>query len=514
MPSEFSLSGRWVLKRLGSDFQLPEEAVGWLGSPADWDALTATTRHFPALQTELQDQEPSALRNARLAQLFLLKGDVVAAAEVLRRPYDHPMIRATRINLLDVQQRFQEMLAFDARLPLSSDPLALEAQARTWAHMAKAHIYLHQYTQALDLLEKAQRAAAACGMVNYLALCQLLEEECLSSHAETGSPQTREQFLREYIAAAPSEESRLEAHMRLIRLFYRQGHYQKSLRVALEVPRELHGQGFVELGLVLNNLDDQTDWSKITDPAQLGRLRAVKGMLTLNPEFILESRAPTECNLHPRPMAEWHVGFGWAYLKQGQFERALEHFQSSFIHRSEWDLRLLRNMCLLELLFEAPHLLSAHNLAALVDETCWLLRERIHPQTAAQQILPRATPNATALLLVFACPYAPELEAAARQTLALVSPNGIEIRGVLHTEAQSMVRIVEESTDQEPRMNAGAVRSARMRLKLLLQGHGDPPLVRASRVAAVLERICAQTEGSVQSDWLTRLETYRQNHAL
>jgi tetratricopeptide (TPR) repeat protein len=460
-----------------------------MSSPAEWDAFTANAEHFPVLQAELQAQEPSGLRNARLAQLFLLKGDVGSAAEVLRRPYDHPLIRATRINLLDVQQRFQEMLGFDARLPNSRDPLVLEAQARTCAHLAKAHIYLHQYTVALDLLERAQNAAQACGMAHYLSLCQLLQDECISSHTEEGSPQAREEFLREFIDRAPSEESRLEAHMRLIRLLYRQGHYQRSLRMAFEVPRELHGQGFVELGLVLNGMDDQTDWSKITDTAQLGRLRAVKGVLTLNPEFILESPPPRECNLHPRPMAEWHVGFGWAYLKRGEFERALEHFQSSFIHRSEWDLRLVRNMCLLELLFESPASLEGHNPVALLEETLWLLRERIHPQAVAHQIIPRATP-------------------------ALVSPQGIEIRGVLHTEAQSMVRIIEETTDQEPRMNAGAIRSARMRLKLLLQGHGDPVLVRTSKVAVVLEQLCAQAEGGVRANWLERLKAYRQVHVL
>jgi tetratricopeptide (TPR) repeat protein len=484
----------------------------WLASPADWDALTADKDHFPALQSELQAMEPSGLRNARLAQLFLLKGEVSLAAEVLRRPFADPLIRATRINLLDVQQRFQETLGFDPRLPESNEPLVLEARARTHAHLAKAHIYLHQYTQALDLLTDARQAARACGMVHYATLCELLEDECVSSHTESGSPESREQFLREFIATAPSEESRLEAHMRLIRLLYRQGHYQKTLRMALEVPRELHGQGFVELGLILNHLDDQTDWSKITDTAQLGRLRTVKGMLTSNPEFILDSPPPRDCNLHPRPMAEWHVGFGWAYLKHGQFKRALEHFQSSFIHRSEWDLRMLRNMCLLELLFEDPGLLEGHNLVALAEETRWLLLERIHPQAIAHQILPRATPQATVLLLSFA--DAPELEVTARQTLALVSPQGIEIRGVLHTEAQSMVRVIEGTTDQEPRMHAGAVRSAKLRLKLLLQGHGDPLLVRTSKVAAVLERICAQAEGNVHTEWLAKLEAHRQRYVL
>ncbi len=493
---------------------VPSDSNVWMGSPSEWDALTANADHFPVLQTELQALEPSGLRNARLAQLFLLKGEVGAAAETLRRPYDHPLIRATRINLLDVQQRFQEMLGFDARLPNSRDPLVLEAQARTCAHLAKAHIYLHQYTRALDLLERAQNAAHACGMVHYLHLCQLLQDECISSHTEEGSPQAREDFLREFIDHAPSEESRLEAHMRLIRLLYRQGHYQRSLRMAFEVPRELHGQGFVELGLVLNSMDDQTDWSKITDTAQLGRLRAVKGVLTLNPEFILASPPPRECNLHPRPMAEWHVGFGWAYLKRGEFERALAHFQSSFIHRSEWDLRLVRNMCMLELLFESPVSLEGHNPVALLEETLWLLRERIHPQAVAHQIIPRATPYATALMLALTRADVPELSEAARQTLALVSPQGIEIRGVLHTEAQSMIRIIEETTDQEPRMNAGAIRSARMRLKLLLQGHGDPLLVRTSRVAAVLDQLCAQAEGSVRADWLASLKAYRQVHVL
>lgn len=496
-----------------STFAPPSASVGWLDSPADWDALSAKTEHYPVLQAELQAQEPSGLRNARLAQLFLLKGEVGKATEVLRRPFDHPLIRATRIHLLDVQQRFQELLAFDLRLPRSTDPLVFEAQARANAHLAKALISLYQYTQALDLLEQAQEAAQACGMTHYLALCQLLQDECRSA-AEESSPQTREQFLREFIASATSEECRLEAHMRLIRLRYRQGHYQQSLRMAFEVPRELHGQGFVEIGLILNNLDDQTDWSKITDTAQLGRLRTIKGLLSLDPEFVLESPPPGPCNLHPRPMAEWYVGFGWASLKRGRYERALEYFQSSFIHRSEWDLRLFRNLCLLELLFDAPELLKGHNLVALVEETRWLFRERLHPGAPTQHLLPRATPYATSLMLALGDLDAPELADAARQALAMVSPRGIEIRGVLHTEAQSMARIIEETTDREPRMHVGAVRSARMRLKFLLQAHGNPLLVRTSKIASALERICAQGMDGVHSDWPRALEVYRKNYDL
>lgn len=494
----------------------PSLAPDWLSSPAHWDAVSAKPEHFPVLLSELQAQEPSPLQGARLAQLFLLKGEVSLAAGVLQRPLDHPLIRATRINLLDVQQRFQEMLAFEPRLPASDTPLVLEAKARTYLHLAKAHIYLHQYLQALNLLEKAQQAAQDCGMSHYLALCQLLQDECLSSHSEEGSPQERELFLRDFIEHAPSEESRLEAHMRLIRLLYRQGNYPKSLRMALEVPRELHGQGFVELGLILNNLDDQTDWSKIADSAQLGRLRTVKGMLSLDPEFILDSPQPTQSNLHPRPMAEWHVGFGWAYMQQGQFAKALEHFQSSFIHRSEWDLRLLRNMCLLELLFQAPELLESLNLAALLEEAQWLLQERLHPQAVALQLLPRATPYATALLLALSEVGQEvgqsELQATASQTLALVSPKGIELRGVLHTEAQSMVRLIEETTGDEPKMNPGAVRSARMRLKLLLQQHGNPTLVRLSKVAEVLERIALGAQEDARPDWLARLRSYRERY--
>ena len=495
----------------------PSLAPGWLSSPAHWDAVSAKPEHFPALLSELQAQEPSPLQGARLAQLFLLKGEVSLAAEVLQRPLDHPLIRATRINLLDVQQRFQEMLAFEPRLPAWDTPLVLEAKARTYLHLAKAHIYLHQYLQALSLLEQAQQAAQACGMTHYLALCQLLQDECLSSHSEEGSPQERELFLRDFIERAPSEESRLEALMRLIRLLYRQGNYPKSLRMALEVPRELHGQGFVELGLILNNLDDQTDWSKIADSAQLGRLRTVKGMLSLDPGFILDSPEPTQSNLHPRPMAEWHVGFGWAYLRQGQLARALEHFQSSFIHRSEWDLRLLRNMCLLELLFLAPELLESHNLAALLEEAQWLLQERLYPQAVAVQLLPRATPYATALLLALTeadQSNMSDFRATASQSLALVSPKGIEVRGILHTEAQSMIRLIEETTEDEPKMSPGAVRSARMRLKLLLQQHGNPTLVRLSKVAKVLEQISLGAEQDTPPAWQARLQGYREHYGL
>ena len=443
----------------------------------------------------------------------MLKGEVNLAAEVLRRPYDHPLIRATRINLLDVQQRFQEMLGFNLRLPDARDPLTLEAQARTWAHMAKAHMYLHEYTRALGFLEDAQRAARACGMAHYLELCALLEEECRSSHAETGALETRERFLREFMAAAPSEESRLEAHMRLIRLVYRQGHYQKALRIALEVPRELHGQGFVELVLVLNKLDES---DRLEQDHRPGATRALAGRqrhADARPGIHLGQSAADGLQPAPSPDGGMARGFRLGAAERGQFQRALEHFRSSFIHRSEWDLRLLRNMCLLELVFEAPELLAGHDLPALVEETRWLLDERLHPQAIAHRILPRATPYASTLMLGLS-DVEIELRAAARQTLALVGFNGIEIRGVLHMEAQSMVRIVEETTDQEPRMNAGAVRSARLRLKLLLQGHDDPLIVRTSKVAAMLERLCQEADETERPRLRSRLEAYRQKHGL
>lgn len=378
-----------------------------------------------------------------------------AAAKALQVSQPHPLLAAARLSLLSVRCQYPQILHLAAALSAGPDPLSREAMARTHYQMADAHLYLHRYAEGARWAEQAAREARAVGMVHFAQVCDLLREECVASREENLPPEEREQTLRALIADPPSEQGRIEACMRLIRLMYRQGKYQKSLRLALEVPRELHGQGFVELGMILNRLDDELDWDKVASSGQLGRLRAIKGLIELAPDFILEGPPPpAEAPLHPRPMAEWQVAFGWACLVKGRYPEALRYFQSSFIYRSEWDLRLVRDVSLIALHLEAPALVEEHfNPLALIEEAAWLARERIWPESLVLRQIPRAAPYATALLLAIPGGCA-SLEPIATQSLAFAGPAGLTVNGVTHTNVQSILRLIEGNTEG---MNSGAL---------------------------------------------------------
>ncbi|MDX2007893.1 MAG: hypothetical protein SFU83_21850 [Meiothermus sp.] len=459
-----------------------------LASSRAWDAHSAEPGM--GLLADLQRQAPAPLRDARLAYLLLMLGRLEEAQGVLNAAEPQPLVQAVQLAIWVEQHRFAEVLA---TAPQSLDslpaPLHAEARARLWLEQSKANFHLSQYRQAAALARQAEARAADAGMGSLALVCRLHAEECEGSLDETGLELAeREAYLREQASAAPAQESRVMAYLALVRLLARQGLYDKAMRFTLEVPRPLNGRHFVELMLVLNHLDDQSDWGRL-DARYQGRLHAIKGLLGLDAEFILGG-PPPDPSFHPRPHAEWNLAFGWARLSRGEFAAALEHFQAAFIPRCEWDIRVVRDMGLIELSLLAPEQLQEYSLEQLVQETHALLTQRIHPQSLILRLLPRGMPHATALLLALPEPCAALGESAQGQQL-WVNPAGLTIAGVTHPNTTALVKLLEGQTEG---MSAGALRTNRHRLGLFVRQFGNPVVVRGSVVWAAIGRLCESAE--------------------
>jgi tetratricopeptide (TPR) repeat protein len=471
-----------------------------LASPTAWDALSAE----PSLEllTRLQALPASPLREARLAYVQLMLGHLEEADATLGS-LAHPLAEALRLAIWVERHQFSQV----ARAAIPEEHP--EARARVLLERSKALFHLARHTEAARLARQALAEAKGARMSRFAEVCALHAEECRRSLEEPGGedfdPVRLEGDLREAVTHAPSQEARVMAYMCLVRLIARQGLYDRALRFTLEVPKPLNGQHFVELMLVLNRLDDESDWYRL-QPRYRGRLHAIKGLLRLDADLVLAGDPP-DPSFHPRPHAEWSLAFGWACLSKGRYEEALAHFQAAFIPRCEWDLRFVRGMGLLELLVLAPHLLPEYNPPALVGEVRWLATRRIHPESLIFRLIPWAMPYATALLLAGpgGCP---PLERHAAAHLLLASPKGLSIAGVTHPNTTALVRLIEGDTAQ---MSPGALRTNRHRLKLYLQQFGNPQVVRASRVLEALERLSGQPEGA---DWAASAHAYQLEHGL
>ena len=455
-----------------------------------WD--TASAEPSFALVAALQNLEPSPLREVRLGYVLIMLGQLSQAQQAIERAAGHPLAQALQMSIAVEHHQFAKVLAETQQgLEALTASLQAETQARFWLEQSKALFHLCRYSEALRLAQVAQAQALAVKMESLAMVCTLHAEECRISLDESGLDLNKhETHLREQVNTAPSQESRVMAYMVLVRLLSRQGLYDKAMRFTMEVPKPLNGQHFVELMLVVNSLDDQSDWGKL-EPRYQGRLHAIKGLIGLNSDFILNG-APPDPSFHPRPRSEWNLAFSWAHLQKGAFRPALGHLQETFIPRCEWDIRLVRNMLLLELAVLAPLLMGEYNLEQLLNETQWLFSNRLSPQALIVRLLPRATPHATALLLSLPQAHPPLVESAQGQIL-LVSPKGLTIGGVTHSNTTALVKLLEGDIEG---MSAGALRTNRHRLNLFLQQFGGPAVVRGSLVWATLGRLCATVEDS------------------
>lgn len=459
-----------------------------LSSPHQWDALSAE----PDLDllARLQSLPASPLREARLAYVLLMHGRLDEAQKLLDGAGQHPLLQAVQMAIWVEQHRFAHVLEVaPCDLESLSNPLRLEAQARVWLEQSKARFHLCQYREAWRLAGQAAQQAHGLGMLSLMQVCELHAEECRTALDETGLELSRyEQALRWQVRTAFSQESRVMAYMALVRLLLRQGLYDKAMRFTLEVPRPLNGQHFVELMLVVNKLDDESDWGRL-EPRYQGRLRAIKGLLNLDAAFILSGPSP-DLSFHPRPGAEWNIAFGWAMLSRGEYRAALEHFQTAFVPRCEWDLRFVRDMGLVELCVLAPEVMAEYELEPLIQETQALLIGRISPQSLILRLIPRGMPHATALLLMLPNPCV-ALHESAQNQLLLVNPAGLTIAGVTHANTSALVKLLEGDTEG---MTPSALRTNRHRLNLFLQQFGQPAVVHGRVVWAAIQRLANSAE--------------------
>ncbi|GIW23946.1 MAG: hypothetical protein KatS3mg069_0213 [Meiothermus sp.] len=459
-----------------------------LSSPHLWDALSAEPNL--GLLATLQSLPASPLREARLAYVLLMLGRLDEAQQLLDQAGRHPLLEVVQMAIWVEQHRFTQVLgATPGNLESLPYSLRLEAQARVWLEQSKAHFHLCQYREAYKLAGLAADRAQGLGMLSLAQVCQLHAEECRTALDETGLELSRyEQALRLQVRTAFSQESRVMAYLALVRLLVRQGLYDKAMRFTLEVPRPLNGQHFVELMLVVNKLDDESDWARL-EPRYRGRLHAIKGLLSLDAAFIL-SGPPPDPGFHPRPGAEWNIAFGWARLSRGEYGAALEHFQAAFVPRCEWDLRFVRDMGLVELGVLAPEIMAEYDLEPLIQEAQVLLTKRINPQSLILRLIPRGMPHATALLLALPEPCAALKESAWTQLL-LVNPAGLCIAGVTHTHTKALVKLLEGDTEG---MTPGALRTHRHRLHLFLQQFGQPAVVRGRSVWKTIQHLAESAE--------------------
>lgn len=462
-----------------------------LSSPHQWDALSAEPDL--GLLATLQSLPVSPLREARLAYVLLMLGRLDEAQKQLHTVGQHPLLEGVQMAIWVEQHRFARVLEVaPSDLESLAYPLRLEAQARVWLEQSKARFHLCEYHEAHKLASLAAEQAQRLGMLSLALVCKLHAEECRTAMDETGLElSSYEEALRLQVRTAFSQESRVMAYMALVRLLLRQGLYDKAMRFTLEVPRPLNGQHFVELMLVVNKLDDESDWGRL-EPRYQGRLHAIKGLLSLDAAFIL-SGLPPDPSFHPRPAAEWNIAFGWARLSRGEYRAALEHFQTAFVPRCEWDLRFVRNMGLVELCVLAPEVMAEYDLEPLIQETQALLTERISPHSLILRLVPRGMPHATALLLALPEPCAALRESALTQLL-LVNPAGLCIAGVTHANTRALVKLLEEDTEG---MTPRALRTNRHRLHLFMQQFGQPAVVRGWAVWKAIQHLaeCAEDAG-------------------
>lgn len=461
-----------------------------LSSPAEWDALSAEPDL--GLLAWLQGLPVSQLREARLAYVLLMLGWLDEAQRLLDEAGQHPLLQGVQMAIWVEQHRFALVLETTPQnLEGLPEALRLEAQARIRLEQSKARFHRCQYREAWKLARQAVDGARGLGMASLALVCELHAEECRTALDEAGLVLSEyEQSLRLQVNTAPSQESRVMAYMALVRLLSRQGLYDKAMRFTLEVPRPLNGQHFVELMLVLNRLDDESDWGRL-EPRYQGRLHAIKGLLSLDADFILGG-PPPDPGFHPRPYAEWSLAFGWAKLSRGDHAGALEHAEAAFIPRCEWDIRLIRGLWLIELALRAPERMGEYSLERLVQEAQGLLTQRISPHSLILRLIPRAAPHAATLLLALPEPCLPLGESAHAQLL-LVSPAGLSIAGVTHANTSALVRLLEGDTEG---MTPGALRTNRHRLHLFLQQFGQPAVVRGSVVWAAIRRLADSAEDS------------------
>ncbi len=452
-------------------------------SASAWDALLATRGDDPSLILELEALETSALKAIRLAQVHLVSGRSDFALQALVRVEMQPLLVSVRLAIHAARYEYTAILG----TPMSE--MIGEARTRSLYAQAFALWGEHRFEQGARTAQLAMTEALDYGMAHFAAICERLRDDCLALRLEV-SPIVREQELRALLTQSSATEERLETLIDLVQLMYRQGRYDESMRLSQEIPTGRQGRFFQAISLIANARGDQVDWKTLEGGLDFGRLHAVYGLLQIDAAFVLTGPEPNaEERLPPRHIAEWTLAFAWASMRVMQHDRAVQYLERSFIHRTEWDLRLIRAVIWLELLVAAPEFTLARcNGLAVLEDAQRLLRDYLAPDSILVQSLPRAVPLAVALLI-----NAPggcgALEVKAHADLVTLSPLGLTVGGWTRTRADSMVRVASGTELEVPALPPESIRAARYRLKRLLKERGQPLIVKLGDIALALEAI-------------------------
>jgi hypothetical protein len=443
-----------------------------IASASDWDALLSARGCDPQLIEELEGLPSSSLKAVRLAQAHLVDGRSDFALQALVRAESHPLLCAARLAIHAARYEYAPIL----EAPVEG--AQGEARVRSLHARALALWGEHRLEEGAHTAELAMMEASTCGMTHFAAVCERLRDDCLALRLEV-SPAVREQQLCNLLTRTSAAEERLETLIDLMQLMYRQGRYDESMRLSQGIPKGRQGRFFQAMSLIANGRGHQIDWAALKGGLDFGRLHAVYGLLQIDAAFVLAGPEPSvEAPLTPRHTGEWTLAFAWASMRTGQHHRALEYLERPFIHRTEWDLRLIRAVIWLELLVAMPKFtLGRCNAPAMLEDARRLLRDYLAPDSILVQSLSRAVPLAVALLIKTpgGCPA---LEAKARADLVILSDQGLTVGGLTRTRADSLVRVASGTEFEAPALTPQAIRAARYRLKRLLRDRGQALIVK------------------------------------
>jgi hypothetical protein len=481
-------------------------------SPFRWDALLATRGRDPQLIAELEALSESPLRAARLAQAHLVTGRSDFALQALAGAEQNALIRATRLAIHAARYEYAPIL--EAKSLETDAPKKCEARARSLHALAFALWGEHRLEEAMRAAQAAMQAATTCGMTHFAAICDRLRDDCRALRLEL-CPAVRERELRELLSRSTAQEERLETLIDLVQLMYRQGRYDESMQWSQDIPTGRQGRVFQAMSLIATRCGDRVNWNAVGEGLDFGRLRAVYGLLKIDAEFVLAGPEPRdEPPLTPRHVAEWYLSFAWAAMRTKNLERAAGYLEVPFVHRTEWDLRLIRATIWLEMLVAAPEFTWTRcNASGMLEDALRLLREYVAPSSILVQSLPRAAPLAVALLTA-APGGCVALEALAKAQLVVLDPRGLTVNGLTRTRADSMVLVASGANLETTTLTPSAVRAARHRLKRTLEARGQPFIVHASSVLRALEGIAQRSPPEARDAWEEALEAYRTSYGL
>ena len=477
----------------------------------EWDALLASRGCDPSLKVELEALPESPLKAVRLSQAYLVTGQSDFALQTLPRDGCDPLVKATRLAIHAARYEYAPILTqvnFEAVAPTGN-----EARARSLYTLAFALWGEYRLQEAMCVANAAKLEAKACEMSHFALSCERLYDDCEALRLEI-NPTVREHNLRRLLDLN-TEEEQIETRINLMQLMYRQGRYDESMRLSQLVPIGRQGRVFQSMSLIANLCGNQVKWNSLPNGLDYGRLHAMNGLLKLDASFILAGPEPRiRAPLTTRHVAEWHLAFGWATMRQGNFERAASYLEVPFIPRTEWDLRLIRATIWLEMLVAAPEFAFERcNAPAMLEDALRLLRDFIAPNSILVRSMPRAAPLAVALLTASPGGCA-ALEGLAGSELVVLNARGITVNGLTRTQADSQVRVANGDELESSGLTAQAIRSARYRLKRVLHLQAQPCIVKATNVLYALERIMVHSPEEHHDIWLETVERYRHTHAL